>query len=234
MTLRIFITGANRGIGLALTQQALARGDHVFAGVRHPDTAHELRRLAQQYTLTVLPLDVTDEDSISAALNTVRAQTSALDVVINNAAINPETPPYETFGQLEAAAMLEVLHTNTVAPLLVAQAFVSLLTQGDHPRLINISTEMASLANRTYGGSHSYCMSKAALNMASRGLAADLKGRKIVVVALDPGWVRTDMGGPSASLAPHESANGILKVIDSLTMKDSGKYLDYRGGQHPW
>jgi NAD(P)-dependent dehydrogenase (short-subunit alcohol dehydrogenase family) len=232
--MRIFITGANRGIGLALTQQALARGDQVFAGARHPDTAHQLHRLVKQYPLTVLPLDVTNEQTIALAAQAVRDHTSAIDVLINNAAINPETPPYETFGQLEAAAILEVLHTNTVAPLLVAQAFLPLLSKGENPRLINISTEMASLENRTYGGSHSYCMSKAALNMASRGLASDLRARKIVVIALDPGWVRTDMGGPSATLAPHESANGILKVIDNLTMKDNGKYLDYRGGQHPW
>ncbi len=232
--MRVLITGASRGIGLELARQCVARGEQVFAGARNPETAHELQRLAKLYDLTVISLDVTDEDSIAAAVNTVSTKTDALDVLINNAAINPETPAYETFGELQAEAVLQVLHTNTVAPLIVAQAFMDLLSKGANPRLINISSDMGSIAGRSYGGSHSYCMSKAALNMASRGLAHDLRRRNVIVIALDPGWVQTDMGGASASLTPHESVSGILRVIDSLTLKDSGKYYDYRGGQHQW
>jgi NAD(P)-dependent dehydrogenase (short-subunit alcohol dehydrogenase family) len=229
--MRILITGANRGIGLELARQCAARGDEVFACARTPDSAHDLKRLNN---VTIVPLDVVDESSIAAAATFVSAKVNALDILINNAAINPETPPYESFGQLQAQSIMEVLHTNTVAPLIVAQAFMSLLGQGNNPRLINVSSGMGSITDRSYGGSHSYCMSKAALNMASRGLASDLRSRRVIVIALDPGWVQTDMGGTGASLTPTQSVNGILKVVDHLTIKDSGKFYDYRGTQQEW
>ncbi|MFN8372165.1 MAG: SDR family oxidoreductase [Anaerolineae bacterium] len=232
--MNVLITGASRGIGLELVRQYAARGEQVFAAARNPDGAHELERLRKLYQVTIVPLNVVDDESIRAAVQVIKGKTESLDLLFNNAAINPETPPYESFGQLQAEAMLQVLHTNTVAPLLVAQAIMPLLSKGTHPKLINISSEMGSVSGRSYGGSHSYCMSKAALNMASRGLAYDLRRQNVVVVALDPGWVQTDMGGAGASLTPHESVSGIVRVVDGLTMKDSGKFLDYRGGQHQW
>jgi NAD(P)-dependent dehydrogenase (short-subunit alcohol dehydrogenase family) len=229
--MRILITGASRGIGLELARQCAARGDEVFACARTPDTAHKLKRINN---VTIVPLDVVDEQSINAAASFVASKVNSLDVLINNAAINPETPPYESFGQLRAQSIMEVLHTNTVAPLIVAQAFLNLISKGNNPRLINVSSGMGSISDRTYGGSHSYCMSKAALNMASRGLASDVRSRKIVVIALDPGWVQTDMGGAGASLTPKQSVNGILKVVDNLTLKDTGKFYDYRGTEQEW
>jgi NAD(P)-dependent dehydrogenase (short-subunit alcohol dehydrogenase family) len=91
---------------------------------------------------------------------------------------------------------------------------------------------MGSIAARNYGGSYAYSTSKSALNMITRGLAADLRG--IITVALDPGWVKTDMGGQGAELTVHESASGILKVIDSLTPADSGEFLRWDGKYNPW
>lgn len=233
---RVLITGANRGIGLALARHYLARGDRVFAAVRRPDAAADLRALETQYgdRLLVVGLDVRDADSLAACVEAVRAQTAAFDILLNNAGINPEYDPYETFGRLEAAAMLEVLHTNSVAPLLVAQAFYDLLKRGTRPRIANFSSDMGSLTWKTSGGSLSYCASKAALNMLTRGLAPTAIRDGVIAIALDPGWVQTDMGGPGAEITPDESAMGIINVLDNLTRSDAGRYLNYAGDENPW
>lgn len=233
---RVLITGANRGIGLALARQYLARGDRVFAAVRRPDAAADLHTLAAQYgdRLFITALDVRDVDSIAACADAVRARTDALDILLNNAGINPEYDPYETFGRLEAAAMLEVLHTNSVAPMLVAQAVYDLLKRGDRPRIANFSSDMGSLTWKTSGGSLSYCASKAALNMFTRGLAPTAIRDGVIAIALDPGWVQTDMGGPGAEITPDASAMGIINVLDNLTRADAGRYLNYAGDENPW
>lgn len=227
---RVLITGTNRGIGFELVRQYLARGARVYAGVRQSGSMGALSALNAP-RLTIVRLDVTSATSLEMAREQVQ---EPLDVLINNAAINPEQPAYEAFGQMQASALLDVLQTNSVAPLLVAQAFFPLLRQGANPRLINISSEMASLADKDYGGSYAYCMSKAALNMATRGLAADLRRAGIIVLALDPGWVRTDMGGAGATLSAEESVRGCLRVIDGLTPDDSGRFLNYAGQEHRW
>jgi NAD(P)-dependent dehydrogenase (short-subunit alcohol dehydrogenase family) len=117
--------------------------------------------------------------------------------------------------------------------MMISQAALPFLKNSDNARLVQISTSMASLENRTYGGDYAYCSSKAALNMAMRGMAVDLRRDKITVIALDPGWVRTDMS-PSANLEPTESAQGIVSVIEDLRSSDSGRYLVYDGSEHPW
>ena len=97
-----------------------------------------------------------------------------------------------------------------------------------------MSSDMASLEGRTYGGSNAYCMSKAALNMVMRGAAAEFKRDNMIAIALDPGWVKTDMGGPHASLTPEQSVRGIIRVIDGLKMKDSGEFFRWDGQKNDW
>lgn len=235
MTERIFITGSNRGIGLAIVKKYLSLGDvHVFAACRTPDSATELQNLAQKHAdkLTIVPLEVTDQASIDDAFKLVAEKTDALDIVINNAAINPEG---QSFPQITAELMLHVFEVNTVAPMMVSKAAFPLLKNGDNPRLIHISSDMGSLAGRTYGGDYGYCSSKAALNMMMRGMAVDvMKYGNITTIALDPGWVQTDMGSPNAPLTPDDSANGVVTVISELTSADNGRYLAYDGREHRW
>ena len=234
MTERILITGANRGIGLATVREYLKQGDvHLFAVCRNPDSAQELQSLAQQHpnSLTLIPLEVTDQASIEAAFKLIAAKVKGLDVVINNAAINPSG---QSFQAITAELMLHVLEVNTVAPMMISKAAFELLRNGNNPRLVHISSDMGSLTLRTYGGDYGYCSSKAALNMAMRGMAADLRRFGITTVALDPGWVQTDMGGTGAALRPEESAQGIVKVISGLNANDNGCYLAYDGSEHPW
>lgn len=231
--MRVLITGANRGIGLEFARRCVERGDTVYATVRDPQTAFKLQLLGQGVfieRLKILTVNVNVESSVRQAAE----QVDALEILINNAAINPETPPYETFGSLQADALADVLRTNSIAPLLMAQAFYPALKKGQNPRIINLSSEMASLTDKDYGGSYAYSMSKAALNMATRALAADLKRDGITVISLDPGWVRTDMGGPTAPLSVEESVRGCLRVIDNLKPKDSGRFLNHAGRDHRW
>jgi len=229
----ILITGANRGIGLAVVEEYLSRGDaRVYSTCRHPEEATALQKLAKKHDqLEIIPLDVTEQASIQRAFREISAMTTILDVVINNAGIDP---PGQSFNTITADLMLEVYRVNTAAPMIISQTALPFLKNSDNARLIHISTSMASLENRSYGGSYAYCSSKAALNMAMRGMAVDLRRDRIITIALDPGWVQTDMGGDSAPLDPKDSAEGIVNVIEGLRSSDSGHYLVYDGSEHPW
>lgn len=230
---RIFITGANRGIGLAVVARWLASDVLILAACRHPDHADDLQALRARHPdkLRLVPLDVRDDAAIHTAVTLVREITPSLDVLINNAAINPIG---QDLGRLERRQLQDILDVNAIAPILIAQAFLPLLRIGHRPKLIQITSEMASLTYRDYGGDYGYCASKAALNMMMRGLAADLRQAGIINIALDPGWVQTDMGGPNATLTPQQSAEGIIRVIEGLSPHDNGKFLAWDGSEHPW
>ncbi|MCB9452535.1 MAG: SDR family oxidoreductase [Anaerolineaceae bacterium] len=232
---RIFITGANRGIGLELVRQYLRRDDtRIFATARQPETAAELQALAatNPERLTILPLAVTNEAAITEAVQAVAEQVDALDIVINNAGMNP--PGIQTLDAITAETMQTVFTVNAVAPLLIARAFQGLLAKGSNPRLANVSTQVGSMTWKKSGGSYAYAASKAALNMVTRCLSADLHPAGIITIMLHPGWVQTDMGGPSASLTPEESASGIISLISGLTEADNGLFFKWNGEPHPW
>jgi NAD(P)-dependent dehydrogenase (short-subunit alcohol dehydrogenase family) len=230
---RILITGANRGLGLALSAAYAARGDRVFAACRKPTASGDLAALEEQYPnqVTAIRLDVTNEAEIATAAKSVAEKVIALDVLINNAAVHYEDV---SLSKVQSRVLLDTLQVNAVSPVLVAKYFRDLLLKGDHPRLINISSEAGSIANMTRFRGYAYYGSKAALNMFTRALAVDPEMEGVVVAAMHPGWVRTDMGGPHAHLAAEESAAGILGVIDTLSLKDSGKFFTWEGVEHPW
>ncbi|MCB9455466.1 MAG: SDR family oxidoreductase [Anaerolineaceae bacterium] len=232
---RIFITGANRGIGLELVRQYLGEDTtRIFATARQPQAAGELQALVAAHPdrLKVVPLDVTDEAAIARAVQIVAGEVEALDILINNAAINP--PGIQSLAQISAETMQTTFTVNAVAPLLVARAFQGLLEKGSHPRLVNISTQVGSMTWKTSGGSYAYAASKAALNMVTRCLAADLQPAGIITIMLHPGWVQTDMGGVHAALTPAESISGIIKLINNLTTAENGKFFKWNGEPHPW
>jgi NAD(P)-dependent dehydrogenase (short-subunit alcohol dehydrogenase family) len=230
---RVLITGSNRGIGLALARESLARGDRVFATCRDPDEAAELHALAAEHgdRLTILRLDVTEEETIETSVEAVQAEEDGLELLINNAGISPSG---ERLGRLHAETMLHTFHVNAVGPMMVAQNYLDLLRSGDDPKILNISSRLGSLTLKSSGGRYSYCSSKAALNMLTRALAFDLRSDDIAVLTMHPGWVRTDMGGSGAPVEPSESARGILRVADELTMSDTGGFYTYQGREVPW
>lgn len=231
--LRILITGANRGIGLALTQQYLQRGERVFATCRQPAEAAALAELAAAYPdrLSALPLDVTDDATIDSAAEAVATQVDGLDLLINNAGFFPKG---ETIGSLDAATMLHTFHVNAVGPIMVVQRFLGLLRAGRAAKVVNISSQLGSLNRNTGKGYYSYNSSKAALNMLTRVLAHDLRADGIVVVTTHPGWVQTRMGGKGAAITPTESARGLIALTDRLTMADTNKFYTWEGREHPW
>ena len=227
MSQRIFITGAGRGLGLELVRQYADAGARIFAAARRP--GDELLRLAsaRPHQITLIELEVTDEESLRAAVAAVRAQTDALDVLVNNAGINRREIG---LGRYTAALMLESLHVNAVAPILVGQAFLELLRRGDAPRLVNISTQIGSFTWNQSGMAPLYAASKAALNMYTRAFAREATG--ITTVAVHPGWVQTDMGGKDATLTPAESVRHLRALIERIGPADSGQFFNYDGRPH--
>lgn len=230
----VLITGANRGIGLALTEQYLLNGEgRIYATCRNPKGAADLNALAANVErLRVLRLDVNDELSINGAVDAVRAEVGNLDVLINNAGISGGDGA-RSMGQLTSVEVATVLTTNAVAPLIVTQACREMLKKSDNPRVVMISSGMGSLAGAG-GNAYAYRMSKAAMNMAARVLAFDGQMAGITSVTMAPGWVRTDMGGPAANLAPEESARALLAVINGLGSSDNGKFYRYDGVELDW
>jgi len=236
---RVLITGAGRGIGLELARQYAERGDRVLAGCRDIERAPDLRALVDQHSgqVSVLPLEVTDHASLAAAVRQAHEEVEALDVLINNAAVNPgDTTVDGPDGQrlLDDRSTLTIFNVNVVAPVRVAQAFLKLLIAGTIPRVVNISSGAGSLTYNTKGGDYSYGASKAALNMVTRTYAWNVRDQGITAVMIDPGWVKTDMGGPEADLEPAESGQGLVTVIDGLTPQDTGRFLRYDGSEVPW
>lgn len=229
----ILITGANRGIGLELARQALLSGHRVYAACREPAGATDLHRLAASHddALRIIPLDVTDAAQIADAVATIDRECGHLDGLINNAGILNQG---EDLDSVSAAAMEDTFRVNSIAPLLLSRACLPLLSRSDLPVILNVSSQMGSLTRKTSGGSYSYCASKAALNMVSRALAADLRPHGVVVMTAHPGWVQTDMGGPAATLTPAESADGLLNLLEAATMEKSGGFYVWDGSVHPW
>ncbi len=232
---RILITGSNRGIGLELARQYLERDDtHIFATCRNPDSASALQQLAAQQRgrVQLIQLDVTDTASINASVQAIEAD--GIDILINNAGVFPRDDRATTFGKLDGAAMLENWHVNAVAPIMVTQAYADLLRRGNAARLVMISSDAGSLTLKDGGCNYTYPASKAALNMLTRCVAAELKADDIITTMIHPGWVQTDMGGPTADLTVPESAQGVIRVIDSLTSADNSAFFRWDGERMPW
>jgi NAD(P)-dependent dehydrogenase (short-subunit alcohol dehydrogenase family) len=226
------ITGANRGIGLALTKNLLAQGDRVFAACREPQKAEELKALGTTGLLEIVELAVDSEDSVKKAVKTVGAKTSSLDVLINNAGIMPD-PSGGRLESLDLQKCRDAFEVNSLSPVRVTQAFLPLLKQGKNPRVLHMTSGLGSLES---GGSryYAYSPSKAALNMFTRIMASELQPLGITVVCVHPGWVKTDMGGSAAPLLPDDSAAGILQVVKGLTIRQTSSFLDNRGKNVEW
>ncbi|MGF1683364.1 SDR family oxidoreductase [Photobacterium minamisatsumaniensis] len=231
MSKSVLITGANRGIGLALTELYLTNGWIVYASCRDITQANELTQLQHLHThLTVLELDVTDHDGIQQLSHSLH--TISLDLLINNAGYYG--PKGYGFGHTDAEEWRKVFEINTIAPLKLVEAFYPQLKAGKPSVIACLSSKVGSMAENTSGGGYIYRSSKAALNSVVKSLSNDLQPEGIVSVALHPGWVQTEMGGPNALVDTHISAKGIKQVIDNLTEADSGLFIDYQGNYLPW
>jgi NAD(P)-dependent dehydrogenase (short-subunit alcohol dehydrogenase family) len=224
--MNVIVTGANRGIGLELVRQLLARGDKVEAACRCPAEARELRATgARLHTL-----DVASAASVAAfarALDDV-----PIDLVINNAGVYGD--PRQRLADFDYESAVKTFEINTLGALRVSQAFLPHLRRGKGRKLAHVSSAMGGVGATSAPGDLAYRMSKAALNMMSKSIALELHDDLIISVVIHPGWVRTDMGGPNAPVTPADAARGILAQIDGARFIDSGEFLDWKGGRCSW
>jgi NAD(P)-dependent dehydrogenase (short-subunit alcohol dehydrogenase family) len=222
------ITGASRGIGLEFSKQYAADGWTVIATCRRPDQARALRQLLGD--IRVKFLDVSDFAGIEALAKEMEG--APIDLLINNAGIHG--PRIVTFDSVDYGAWAEVFRVNAMACLKVSAVFSRNVARSQQKIIVAISTLVSSISQNTSGGSYIYRSSKAALNAAMRSLSIDLKPKEIIVALLNPGWVRTDMGGSGAHLDAFESVAGMREVIGRLSAANSGRFYNYDGTELPW
>lgn len=230
----VLITGANRGIGLGLTRQFLARGWQVLATCRQPDRAHELAALGRSHPgrCGIHALDVRDAAGMSALAATWEAGRLSLDVLVNNAGVNPE-PRDLGIDRVAASAVAEALDTNVVGALRVLQAAVPALRRSANPRVINLASGAGSLLhNSSTRPQPAYSISKAALNMFTRCAARDLPD--LVVVSVSPGRIDTGLGSGGAELGMDEATAALVATIENLQPAQSGQWLDRFGRPSPY
>jgi len=210
------VTGGNRGIGFEVCRQLGQRGYSVLLGARDlvkgEQAAAKLR--GEGLVVTALPLDVTSEDDIARL-----AELERVDALVNNAAILPDSAHASTSAlQVPAETVLDGFRTNTLGPYRICQQVVPLMLHLGYGRIVNVSTGMAQLAEMN-GGHPAYRLSKTAINALTRVLADELSGKNILINSVDPGWVKTDMGGPGAVLSTEEGAETIVWLA---TLPDDG------------
>jgi NAD(P)-dependent dehydrogenase (short-subunit alcohol dehydrogenase family) len=218
----ILITGAGRGLGHELARQYAAQGWRVIGTVRSASAklpAGVERQMA----------DVTDRKQIAALGKGLRGV--ALDVLFCNAGISGKRGM--ALGSFDYDSWEEVLRVNLLGAAAVAEALLPNILAGERKVIAMMSSRLGSIAESS-GMTLPYATSKAALNMLVKGLAASLAAQGVIVVALSPGWVRTDMGGTSAPLAPEKSVAGLREVIAGLKQRDSGGFLSHDGSPIPW
>ena len=249
----IFITGCNRGIGFALVKEILSLPHSpkiLFATCRSlkSDNSQELRELAAKNpVLHLLEFDVTNALQLENVVKEVEAKLagSGLNLLINNAGIyDLKNSEYgvasSTLDEVTREMMMKVYETNAVAPLMIVKAFLPLLRQAakDSPfqpqaTVVNMSSEDGSV-QLSGGGHYQYKCSKAAVNMLTVSLSLDYAKDGITVVCIDPGWIKTDMGGKAAPLTLPEALPSLVKLIGSLDLTKTGSFLNYNGCTMPW
>ncbi|MBV9379734.1 MAG: SDR family NAD(P)-dependent oxidoreductase [Streptosporangiaceae bacterium] len=212
MTAVSLVTGANRGIGREICRQLAASGHTVILTARNAEAA---AAAAQAAGATPLRLDVTEAASVAEAAATVKDHYGKLDVLVNNAAISYDT--WQRAITADLGVVREAAETNLYGPWLIVEEFLPLLRNSDHPRIVNVSSEAGSLTSMG-GGTPAYTVTKAALNALTRMLAAELRAEHILVNAVCPGWVATDMGGAGG----RPVAEGAAGVVWAATLPDNG------------
>jgi NAD(P)-dependent dehydrogenase (short-subunit alcohol dehydrogenase family) len=233
MNYKILITGANRGLGLALTENLLAGRHMIYAIIRQESP--ELLRLQEIYpgSLRLYSGDVSEESSIRLALENITSQAGSLDILLNNAAVNLESsrPMLE---QVDFSVYLPTYQINAIGPLVVVKYALPLLRKGYKKLIVNFSSEAGSIGTCERTSEYSYCMSKAALNMASRILQNALNEEGFKVLAVHPGWFSSDMGGVDAPITPAVAAQEIVELVMNPPDLDGPVYVSSNGNAIEW
>lgn len=223
----VLLTGAARGLGFDFVRQYASKGWKIHACARDPAALKDFKGDIHRHIL-----EVTDYGAVKALANELAGE--AIDVLICNAGIGGEREQTgQILGTFDIGRMRHIFEVNTLAPLMMAETFVEHVARSRQKKLIAITSILGSLANNG-GGRYAYRASKTALNMEWNCLAKDLAGKGVICVALHPGWVQTDMGGPTATLTIDQSVLSMVRVIEGLTPADNGGYIAYDGSEIPW
>lgn len=231
------ITGANRGIGLEYVKQLVAAGETVIATVRNKATADGLEEFASGHkSVSVETLDLEDRSSIVALGE--RLAGLALDVLVNNAGLYggswDNSAHRQSHDNMDYGLWEQIMRVNVMAPFQMVQCLRDSLIAGDRKLVVNMSSDLGSIANNTQGQSYAYRSSKAALNMVTKGLSVELGSQGFTIVSMAPGWTQTDLGGSSAQWPVEESVANQLRVISGLSPKDNGRFVDLLNRTVSW
>jgi NAD(P)-dependent dehydrogenase (short-subunit alcohol dehydrogenase family) len=229
--MRIVITGANRGLGLGMSRAFAARGEDVWATARRVGEANELQALAKSSggKVRVHEVDVRDDAQVRALAAAIGD--ASVDVLINNAGVAGDwSTSLATFDAEEA---LKCFDTNALGAIRVTKALIPNL-RAARGKVVNMTSRMGSIADNGSGRGYAYRMSKAALNMATRNIAHEVKGFGGVAVALHPGWVKTEMGGEGAPEEIADAVGRLVSSIDGFSAEHSGRFWHAKGEELPW
>lgn len=223
----VVITGAGRGIGLALAKEFSRQGFRVLATYREEKSARELLQLTQEADVSAVTADITEESTFGPLKERLE-KLGSVDILVNNAGVIGSEAA--SLRALDPRKMMETFNVNTFGPLRASQLVMPFLGKG--AKIAHITSLMGSIADNASGGYYDYRMSKAALNMFNSCLAKEFPA--ITSLVLHPGWVQTDMGGSEAPLKKEESARGLCRVILEAKPEQSGMFFDYSGRELPW
>lgn len=239
----VLITGANRGIGLALARKYGSIRYRVLATCPDPEDTKDLEALTEVCPFVEIHhLDIMDDQTLAALQ--AKLDGRRIDILINNAGIisgdasvtsSINLDPSQTFGTIDPDGWARVLQLNGLSPVIVSQALLPNLKASERPRIVMISSRMGSISDLLDPNFFAYSTSKTLLNAAMRNMALHLQKDGIIVTSLNPGWVRTRMGGEEeANLTPQESAARLVHVIDTLKMEQTGLFINHTGETIPW
>ncbi len=222
----VLITGANRGIGLALAEEFNKHGYSVIGTARKPEQAVALKAL----DVRVEALDVTDKNSVARLAKTLEGV--SIDILINNAGIFDRSS--KSFETLDVDSFNIAFEVNSMGALRVIQGLLPNIAASDRKVIANTSTILSSNELNTRGGNLAYRASKAALNSAIKSLSAEYADRGYVFALVHPGWVKTDLTNHTGNYTTQESAAGLFKIITGLDASDNGHFYDFQGKELPW
>jgi NAD(P)-dependent dehydrogenase (short-subunit alcohol dehydrogenase family) len=222
---KAIVTGASRGIGLEFTRQLLEQGYQVLGISRFPTESEGLLALNGKWkdNLRTLAADLEDPDSYRLVAEKI-LDWPHLNLLLNNAGVY--------FDEESSDALQRSFQINAIAPFMLFKALRSKLKAALGPHVINVSSQMGSIADNHSGGSHAYRASKAALNMFMKGVS--IEEPWLTTVSVHPGWVKTSMGGDNAPTSIEDSVTGLMRVLQGLRSEDSGRFINYRGENLPW
>ena len=227
----VLVTGANRGLGLGFVTNYLGKNVNVVSTTRDIESSRELLALKERFpdNLEIFELDLLKESAGDTLANFLGER--PIDILINNAGVGSTNQHFEA---VSPKPWLEVLKVNLIAPLMITQSIINNVKKGSDKKIYFLSSQLGSIGDNASGGMYIYRSSKTGLNQVVKSLSVDLKPQGITVVSLHPGWVKTDMGGPNAPVSIDESIEGMMQVIDSTDIRDTGRFLNYDGKELPW